>query len=428
MPNSCLIVLKQILTSFVSNLRETKIVSNFLNLSSIQISNMLLLLLMYPIITRIIGINDLGMVMLANTFSGLSGIIINYGTNQSGIRDVATNSNNPKALNIVLNNTLWIRILIFFAYSIFVFILFWANIRYYTYIVLSIPLVLAEVLNPLFFYLGIEKLKLYNIANLISKVLIIALIILFIKGPQDSEWVNFIMGMASVATFGTLLVYVFKKYKLSFTRPQKTELSKITKDNFFLTINNISVHLQQSLMIFALAKWGNPTWLGAYSLCDKVVGSSRILIISVSNAIYPNAAQLFKDGPQTWIAYKNKMKKIIAAAFFLLSLGLFILPGFVIQLLSGEQNQTAIDFLRIMAFVPTIAALNVLNVLDLLLKNDTLSIFRIALILLVISSLAAWLLVNQQLQQWFGFYAVIVEGSALLMYEYVIKKSSEKHV
>ena len=346
---------------------------------------MLLLLLMYPIITRIIGINDLGMVMLANTFSGLSGIIINYGTNQSGIRDVATNSNNPKALNIVLNNTLWIRILIFFAYSIFVFILFWANIRYYTYIVLSIPLVLAEVLNPLFFYLGIEKLKLYNIANLISKVLIIALIILFIKGPQDSEWVNFIMGMASVATFGTLLVYVFKKYKLSFTRPQKTELSKITKDNFFLTINNISVHLQQSLMIFALAKWGNPTWLGAYSLCDKVVGSSRILIISVSNAIYPNAAQLFKDGPQTWIAYKNKMKKIIAAAFFLLSLGLFILPGFVIQLLSGEQNQTAIDFLRIMAFVPTIAALNVLNVLDLLLKNDTLSIFRIALILLVIS-------------------------------------------
>ncbi|RZL60435.1 MAG: hypothetical protein EOO93_13885 [Pedobacter sp.] len=393
-----------------------------------QISNMLLLLLMYPIITRIIGINDLGMVMLANTFSGLSGIIINYGTNQSGIRDVATNSNNPKALNIVLNNTLWIRILIFFAYSIFVFILFWANIRYYTYIVLSIPLVLAEVLNPLFFYLGIEKLKLYNIANLISKVLIIALIILFIKGPQDSEWVNFIMGMASVATFGTLLVYVFKKYKLSFTRPQKTELSKITKDNFFLTINNISVHLQQSLMIFALAKWGNPTWLGAYSLCDKVVGSSRILIISVSNAIYPNAAQLFKDGPQTWIAYKNKMKKIIAAAFFLLSLGLFILPGFVIQLLSGEQNQTAIDFLRIMAFVPTIAALNVLNVLDLLLKNDTLSIFRIALILLVISSLAAWLLVDQQLQQWFGFYAVIVEGSALLMYEYVIKKSSEKHV
>lgn len=389
---------------------------------------MLLLLLMYPIITRIIGINDLGMVMLANTFSGLSGIIINYGTNQSGIRDVATNNNNPKALNLVLNNTLWIRILIFAGYSIFVCMLFWANIRYYTYIVLSIPLVLAEVLNPLFFYLGIEKLKLYNIANLISKVLIIALIILFIKGPQDSEWVNFIMGMASVATFGVLLIYLFKKYKLSFTKPQKAELLKITKDNFFLTVNNISVHLQQSLMIFSLAKWGNPTWLGAYSLCDKVVGSSRILIISVSNAIYPNAAQLFKDGTEVWVAYKNRMKKIIAAAFFLLSLGLFILPGFVIQLLSGEQNQTAIDFLRIMAFVPTIAALNVLNVLDLLLKNDTLSIFRIALVLLVISSVAAWLLVNQQLQQLFGFYAIIVEGSALLMYEYVIKKSSEKYV
>ncbi|MFC4213106.1 oligosaccharide flippase family protein [Pedobacter lithocola] len=420
--------MKQVLTSFISSLRETKIVSNFLNLSSIQISNTLLILLMYPIITRIIGITDLGLVMLANTFSGLAGIIINYGTNQSGIRDIATHSHDKKGLNNVFNNTIWIRLLIFAVYIIFVICLHWANIRYYTYIILSIPLVFAEVLNPLFFFLGLEKLRLYNIANLISKVVIIAAVVFFIKGPEDSEWVNFIMGMATMLAYGTLMFYVLAKYNLSFRFPQNAELKKITIDNFFLTINNISVHLQQSLMIFSLAKWGDPLWLGAYSLCDKVIGSSRLLLISVSNAIYPKAAQLYKDGIGAWKAYKIKMKRLVTLMFFALSLGLFILPGFVIQILSGEHNQTAIDFLRIMAFVPTLAALNVLNVLDLLLKNDTLSIFRIALILLAISAFVAWILVTQGLQQWFGIYAIIIEGSALLMYEYVIKKSSTKYV
>ncbi len=420
-------VLKQILSNFISSLKETKIVSNFLNLSSIQISNTLLILLIYPIITRIIGIEDFGLVMLANTFSGLSAIVINYGTNQSGVRDVATNSRDHTKLNDVFSSTIWIRILIFIAYGLLIFVLQWANIRYYSYLLLSAPMVLAEVLNPLFFFLGTEKLKLYNVTNLISKVLVILLVIVFIKGSKDSEWVNFIIGMGSTAAYFLLLVFLISKYKLTLRFPEKKQLSKITVDNFFLTINNISVHLQQSLMIFSLAKWGNPMWLGAYSLCDKVVGSSRILIISVSNAIYPKAAQLFKEGTHVWTAYKHKMKKLIAFMFFLLSLFLFIMPGFVVHLLSGEHNETAISFLRIMAFVPTLAALNVLNVLDLLLKNDTLSIFRIALILLVISAFTAWFLVTQNLQHWLGTYTLIIEGCALLMYEYVIRKSPAKN-
>ncbi|WP_316737848.1 oligosaccharide flippase family protein [Pedobacter aquatilis] len=416
--------MKQVLANFISGLKETKIVSNFLNLSSIQISNTLLILLIYPIITRIVGIENFGMVMLANTFSGLSSIIINYGTNQSGVRDVATYSTNKIALDKVFSNTIWIRILIFAGYLLLLFILQWAQIRYYSFIILSTPIVLAEVLNPLFFFLGAEKLKLYNIANLISKIVIILAVVIFIKGAKDSEWVNFIIGLATTLTYSLLLILLIKNQQLNFQFPDKKVITKIAKDNFFLTINNISVHLQQSLMVFALAKWGTPLWLGAYSLCDKVISSSRILIISVSNAIYPKAAQIFADSTEAWKTYKGKMSKLIAGMFFLLSLTLFIMPGFVVQLLSGEHNQDAINFLRLMAFVPFLAALNVLNVLDLLLKNNTLAIFRIAIVLLAISAITSWILVTQGLHNWFGLYTVLIDGCALIMYEYAIKKSN----
>lgn len=419
--------MKHLILNSFKRLKETNVISNFLNLGSIQLSNVLLLILIYPIITRIIGIEEFGNVMLANTFAGLSGIVINYGTNQSGIRDIATSINDTKKLSSVFYTTLWIRIIILMIFLLGVFSLQWFDIKYYSYIILAIPLVIAEAINPLFFFNGAENLKLYNIANLIAKILIIISVLIFIKGPEYSEWTNFIMGVIGVVVYSVLAIYAALKHKLSFRFPRKRELYKIGKENFYLTINNISVHLQQSLMIFAIAKWGNPYWLGAYTLCDKVIWSSRILIISVSNAIYPKAAQLYQEKAKLWSVYRLRMKKLVTLLFFMLSLFLFLFPKFVIFVLAGEHNEVAVTFLRVMAFVPTLAALNCLNVLDLLLKNNIISIFRIAVVLMIISIISAYFLVHSGQYVWFGAYTILIELSALLMYEYVIRKPTKEY-
>lgn len=415
--------MKQYFIGSYKRLKQTNILSNFINLSSIQLSNALLLMLIYPIITHIIGIESFGFVMLANTFSGLAGIAINYGTNQSGIRDVAINIKNPYELRNVFYVTFWMRILIFILFILTVIGMQWLNIKYYTFIVLAVPIVIAEVLNPLFFFTGTEKLKLYNIANLMSKAVIIVLVIVVIKGPEDAKWVNLIMGTSSSLTYLALLGYAIFHHKLAFLIPKKQEMLKIGKENFYLTVNSVSVQLQQSLMVFALAKWGNPSWLGAYSLCDKIIWSSRIMIISVSNAIYPKAAQFYQEGAKLWEAYMKRMKGLMAMIFSFGSLLLFVMPGFFIHLISGEHNEMAISFLRVMAFVPAVAAFNSLNVVDLLLKNNTRSIFNISIILFIIACIACFLLIRIANHHWLGLYTLIIECSALTMYEYVIKKS-----
>src|SRR5690606_17273924 len=135
------------------------------------------------------------------------------------------------------------------------------------------------------------------------------------------------------------------------------------------------------LMVFALAKWGTPLWLGAYSLCDKIIWSIRMMIISVSSAVYPKAAQLHQQSPKLWKAYMRRMKLLLALLFSFGSFLLFITPNFFVYIISGEHNEMAAGFLRIMAFVPVVAALNSLNVVDLLIKNNTRSIFNISIIL-----------------------------------------------
>lgn len=420
--------MKHLIVSSFKRLKETNILSNFVNLGSIQLSNALLLILIYPIITRIIGIEEFGYVMLANTFAGISSIAINFGTNQSGVRDIAKNIDNRIQLRRVFYSNLWVRVYIFLLFLLFIWCLQWFHIRYYLFILLAIPIVISEVINPLFFFLGSENLKIFNFANLFSKALTIIFVILLIKGPEDSEWVNFIMGCSSVLIYTSLLLYAIVKNRLYLYTPSAKEMMKIGKENLFLTINNISVHLQQSFIIFAIAKWGNPAILGAYTLCDKIIWSSRVIIISISNAIYPKAAQLYQEKAKLWELYQFRMKKILFMFFFIGSLLLCIFSSQAILIIAGEPNELASTLLRYMAFLPTLAALNSLNVLDLLIKNEIVSIFRIALILIVISSSLALFLVKSEYYTWFGAYTLVIEFCALLMYEYTIKKSNSKYV
>jgi len=419
--------LKQLLISSYTRIKETNIIANFINLSSIQLSNVLLLILIFPIITHQVGIEAFGFVMLANTFSVLAGTVINYGTNQTGIRDVAAHVKDLPNLQRTFYNTLWIRIFLFLLYLLLLFFLQWFSIQYYLFIVFSLPLVLSEVFNPLFFFIGIEKLKLYNVANVLSKAGAIVMLFFFIDGSQDAIWVNFILGSATVISYSFLVFMAVRNFKLGFAGPVQADIRTIAHQNFYLTMNNISNNLQQSIIIFALAKWGTAPVLGAYTLCDKVISSCRFVLITVFNAVYPKSAQLYKQSPRVWKRYKKRMQLIIPGLFFIGSLLLFIFAPFAVKVLSGEENETAIIFLRIMALVPTISALNVLNVLDQLLKNNNVYIFRIAMVLLALAVLLALGLLQIANPLWVGSFTLIIEIAGLLMYQYATTKPARHH-
>lgn len=365
--------------------------------------------------------------MFASRFSQLAGTVVNYGTNQSGVRDIASHKSDQKKLSEVLYQTLWVRAIIFLLFIIFLIGMNGFHLQYYTYLLLALPMVFAEVVNPLFFFIGVEKLRAFNLANLISNVVCILLLILFVKKPGDAAWVNFILGGANAVTYLALLFYIFPQFKIQFYLPKKNELLKLGQYNFYLTINNISVQLQQSIMIFGLTKYGNTSILGAYSLCDRIIGQGKNLHITISNAIYPTAVYYYRQSVSMWNAYRKKVKYMVTSLFFTGSVLLFVLADFIVYTLTKEHNALAVLYLKTMAITPTLGAINFPNVLDQLLKNNTVYIFRIAVILLAISFIVAYVLLNFGNFMFVGAFTVIIETCALLMYESILKKPPLKN-
>lgn len=347
---------------------------------------------------------------------------MNYGTSQSGVKDVVMNKDEPQNLSSVFYNTLLLRIIIFITFLFVFSLLGLGYLPNYNFYFVSIPIILSEVLNPMFLYLGIEKLLLYNISNLIAKLFIIISIMFLISGTEDAIWVNFIIGSINTAIYLFLVIFGIIKYRLTFKFFNKSEILKLLISNFYLVGNNISVQLQQSLMVFSINLWGDPMWLGTYSICDKIIGSVKMMISYISYSIYPKAAFLFKEDINHFTLFKNRIKKILAISFLILSIGIMVFAGPIIHLLNGEPNSSAETLLHIMAFLPTVAALNSFNVLELLIRNQNIFIFRIAMILLILSVGISLVIVVWGNLFWFGAYTLLIEISALLMYEYLIRK------
>jgi O-antigen/teichoic acid export membrane protein len=426
--NNNLLNLKQRTLNAYHQLKKTNILANFFNLGSIQISNILLLILTIRLITGVVGIAEFGIVMFANRVAQLAGIAINFGTNQSAVRDTATNFNDRHKLATVVYNTVCIRALVFVITLALLLCLYNVGIPYYGTILMATPIVLAEVFNPLCFYIGVEKLKVFNVYNLIFNIVAVIALVCFVKSPADANWINFILGCGNIITYVGLLFYLTRRYKLPFHLPARNEIQALLKSNFYLTVNNASVNLQQSVIVFALANWGSASVLGSYTLCDRIIGQCRNLLITLSNAIYPSAVHKYNTDKIHWNAYRRKTKYMLAGIFFLGAVLLFVLADWIIcPILSKQTDPIAVMFLRIMALVPLISAFNVLNVLDQLLKNNTVYIFRIATILLVIALPLAWIAAHNNNYMLIGAFTLIIELAALLMYEYCIKKPSLQH-
>lgn len=428
MPHNNLSNLKQRIINAYQQLKKTNILANFFNLGSIQFSNILLFLFTTRLITGVVGIAEFGIVMFANRMAQFAGIAVNFGTNQSAVRDTASTFNDPQKLGLVVYNTIWIRALIFVVTMLLLLCLHNVGIPYYNTILMAAPIILAEVFNPLCFFIGIEKLKIFNIVNLIFNIVAVLALVFFIKGPADTNWINFILGSGNLITYVSLLIYLLRKYKLSFHLPEKNELLVLLKNNFYLTVNNASVNLQQSAIVFALGNWGSANILGAYALCDRVISQCRNLLITLSNAIYPNAVHAYNADKAHWSRYRRKTKYLLAGVFFVGTVLLFIFADWIVcPILSKQPDPIAVMFLRIMAFVPLVSAFNVLNVLDQLLKNNTVYIFRIATILLILALPLSFVAARANNYLLIGAFTLIVELAALLMYEYCIKKPALQH-
>lgn len=403
-------------------------ISQFAALLMLNVSNAVFQLLVIPILIHYATPIKLGVYFIALSFGVLASILVNFGTSQTAVVELRrANSENEKA--IISAETLAIRF-----YPLWIAVIITLGIAAVSdkgmYYLAILPMLFAEFINPQFYLIAQYKINKYSILNMAIRALVLGLIYMTRNNEQLILIALFISGMGMLLLNALFFKQAFFAAKLFAFWPNFKRVITLTKTHALIVGNGITVHLQQSLFLFALPAFASPIFLSAYGLIDKLISSCRMMVNAYSAAVMPKAAGEHLQGNAQWRQLKKQQNSILALACIAAGLVLYFFPHFILSiLLLGKSNVDAAfmleasRLLQLIAIVPLLIALNVLNVAELILDQKFKSYFGAGLIVLLIAVLFILFLYLGLPNYTLGYYPMIIEGACLIIYFLIIQSN-----
>ena len=347
--------------SFIRN----KSIQNFLFLAIIQSSNVLISIISMPLLIQNIGVDQFGLVNLALAVIILLNILVGFGYNLSAPREVAINQKDKTALSHLVSNVFSAKILLASTASLIILVaVFGLNLfkDYQMILVFSVLMLFSEATLPLWFFQGMEKMKLISIANIFSKLLFLMGIVLFIHSPSQSKWVNFMMGLTGLSINLLLLFYIHAFLGIRVYRPEFSTIWRSLKANILLFFSNLASHISINGGLIILSFFSVAETLGMYSLAERIVMVLRMFPAMIIQAIYPNAAKLYASDEKAFFRFlRNVYFRVVLFGIFIAGMTYLTAP-WTIRILSRTDLQESVTYLQILALVPLLACLNIANV------------------------------------------------------------------
>ena len=403
-------------------------ISQFAAILMLNITNAVFQLLVIPILIHYATPINLGVYFISLSFGVLASILVNFGSAQTAVVELCrANNENEKA--IISAETLAIRF-----YPLCLAVLITIGIAAITdngfFYLAILPMLFAEFINPQFYLTAEYKINKYSIFNLIIRSLVLALIFICRNNDQLIFIALLSSGIGIFLLNALFFIKAFPAANLFSLWPNFKRIISLTKTHTLIVGNGITVHLQQSLFLFALPAFASPIFLSAYGLIDKLISSCRMMVNAYSVAVMPMAAGEHLQGNEQWRNMKKQQNSILALACIAAGLVLYFFPNFTLSiLLLGKSSvdaafmTEATRLLQLIAVVPLFIALNVLNVAELILDRKFKSYFAAGLIVLLVALLFILFLYLGLPKNTLGYYPMMIEGACLVIYFLIIQSS-----
>ncbi len=413
------------IVALVNKNENKKLLSNFISLSTLQIVNYLLPLVTIPYLAKVLGVELFGLLAFATAFVLYFEIIIDYGFNLTATKEVSINRENKEKLIEIFSSVMLIKAILFFlSLLIFSFIIFsfdkfskdWA-VYFYTF-----SMLFGQMLFPIWFFQGIEKMKYITYLNILSKSIFTIAIFVFVQEPSDYYKVPILTSIGYfVAGIGSLyLVYykfniVFKFQAINIYKKRLSEGVHVFMAGIFTSAYTLST-------IFILGLFTNNEIVGYYALAEKIVKAMSSIFHPINGAIFPHISRMVKHSRNKAKIFIQKVVIYSSIIMFLLSMMLFIFAEELIYLISSDDFYQSIILLKVMAFLPFIITIaRIFSVNYLINFNLQSSLLKIYLYTAILSLILAFSLVPIYYQLGSAITIVMVELFATSYMFIVIK-------
>ena len=275
-----------------------RLMDNFLSLTALQGINMLIPLITFPYLVRVLGVDQFGVFAFVMAVVNYGVIITDYGFDLSATKHISSHSDNPQKINEVFSSVIMIKSMMAFIFLIFLELLilfvskFSAHASFYF---LAFGLVVGQVLFPVWFFQGIEKMRYITILNAISKIIFTVAIFIFVH-DSDDLYIVFMFNSIGALIAGLLAYRVAsKQFSVHFSWQSRETLMFYLKDAWYIFTSRVAVQLYQSINVIILGFFVSNTIVGYYAIVEKIFRAIGSIMMALTRALYPYLNKIYDD-------------------------------------------------------------------------------------------------------------------------------------
>ena len=326
--------------------RYKLILQNASYLSIIEIIRLAMPFVALPYIIRTIGADNYGIIIFAQTIISYFIVFINFGLDISAVKDVSINRQNREKLGGVVSSVLSIKLAFLIISSLALciaafFIPYIQNNRLLFFFCFFTCF--SEVLFPIWFYQGIEKMKYLALIRFISIILYVSSIFIFIHSADDYIFVPLLQSGCNIIGGLVSLYVLINIERFRFRLPTKDLLIKTFLNSIPFFFSRLSVIFNANMAKLFCGFFFSMQAVAAFDIAQKIATVSLTPAQMLNQAIYPQIART-RDG-----LFAKKCIYGITSVSFAIMLFLIIISPYIISFFAQDKLPESVTLLRILS-------------------------------------------------------------------------------
>ena len=286
-----------------------------------------------PYLSRVLGVEKLGLYSAANAFATYFVIFSLLGVNDYGNRTIAQVRGDRNKLSDEFWQIYYLQF--FLTLILLVVYLIWIQFRPGN---ISVRLILAIYVFSSFFEVnwfafGMEEFRLTSIRSIITRLGIVACIFAFVKSSDDLWKYTLIITGGNLVSLLVILPLIFKY--TDFRAPDVKKIISHIRPNLMLFLPVIATSAYQQLSKLMLEAWSAEAEVGFYQYAENIVTLPTFVTTAIVTVMLPYASNLVARGEKdenrtlfyTMLKYTSILN--VAMTFGMLSIAGDFIPWYL---------------------------------------------------------------------------------------------------
>lgn len=268
---------------------------NFIYNLVYQILIMILPFITTPYISRVIGVEGVGIYSYTNSIANYFVMFAMLGLNNYGNRSIARVRNDKDRLSKTFLSIYGLQFITSII-SLIVYLVFVTNssYQYRNISLIQAILIFSALLDINWFYFGIEQFKLTVTRNILIKVVMTSCVFIFVKEESDLPLYILIMAVGTLIT--QIVLWVFIKRYVVFVKIKLLDIFEHLKPNLILFIPVVAVSIYRIMDKIMLGILSDMTQTGLYGNSDRVVTIPLGIVAALGTVMLPKMSNMIATG------------------------------------------------------------------------------------------------------------------------------------